>query len=256
MVRGVFRSSERQARIFAFVLLFLLSPASAQMISWKNLHIISSDGTYLGNCNPDKFDSKSIFNEYGDHGSKYSSKSILNKYGDYGDSYSDRSAFSRHANDPPWLVYEGAQVCQLTVNKSIQDGVTPAELLSMVASYPNGYFPRGRVYSSSADSSPQTSASRASSAESRIVNLGIRASKTRLTEADLRGFSAKHLTLARNTIYARYGRSFTDPDLRAFFSRQSWYRVNPNYRDSLLSNLEETNAKFIMNFQKRRGLEW
>ena len=45
-----------------------------------------------------------------------------------------------------------------------------------------------------------------------------------MTEADLEGRSADELRLMRNTIFARAGRTFDDPVLRDYFSRQPWYR--------------------------------
>ena len=45
-----------------------------------------------------------------------------------------------------------------------------------------------------------------------------------VTEADSHGRSADELRLMRNTIFARAGRTFDDPALRDYFSRQPWYR--------------------------------
>ncbi len=42
---------------------------------------------YLGKINASKYDSESIWNEYGKYGSRYNSKSIWNEYGTYGSKY-------------------------------------------------------------------------------------------------------------------------------------------------------------------------
>ncbi len=92
--------------------------------------------------------------------------------------------------------------------------------------------------------------------QTRISALALQADKARLTDRDLVGFSARHLTLARNAIYAIHGRTFSDPELSAYFMRQSWYNPDPYFHDGLLSELERTNAQFIQNYQRRNGLEW
>ena len=73
---------------------------------------------------------------------------------------------------------------------------------------------------------------------------------------DLAGMNGKELTLARNQIYARHGRAFQDAEVRAYFKSKPWYKVKSGYRDSQLSHVERTNASFILNYQKNRGLWW
>lgn len=46
-----------------------------------------------------------------------------------------------------------------------------------------------------------------------------------LTEADLTRLTARELRLARNEIYARHGRAFDAPDLKAYFTDQNWYHA-------------------------------
>jgi hypothetical protein len=71
-----------------------------------------------------------------------------------------------------------------------------------------------------------------------------------LTANDLRGKSNQQLDVMRNTIYARYGREFKRSDLRNYFSHQSWYHYNPNFKESLLTPVERRNAAFILQYQK------
>ncbi|MBT9582195.1 YARHG domain-containing protein [bacterium] len=77
-----------------------------------------------------------------------------------------------------------------------------------------------------------------------------------LTDADLKGRSARHLTLMRNEIYARFGRPFHDPQVRAYFQAQPWYREFPGYRDQLVSRACEKNARIISAYQTRHKLNW
>lgn len=99
---------------------------------WK---LYSNDGkTYLGELTPsDEYGKDSIWNEYGNYGSKYSSTSIWNKYGDYGSKYSDTSAFYKYANNPPVIVdRNGKFIGYLTANKYKTDGFTIYELMAFL----------------------------------------------------------------------------------------------------------------------------
>lgn len=74
--------------------------------------------TFLGCISCSEYDSDSILNEYGPHGSRYSSESIHNHYSEYGSPYSSYSACSRYASDPPVIVDgEGGFYGRLTLNK-------------------------------------------------------------------------------------------------------------------------------------------
>lgn len=59
---------------------------------------------YLGKLNASKYDSESIWNQYGKYGSRYNSKSIWNQYGSYGNKYNTCSPFNDYASYPPILV--------------------------------------------------------------------------------------------------------------------------------------------------------
>lgn len=61
---------------------------------------------FLGKLNASKYDSKSIWNEYGTYGSEYNANSIWNEYGTYGSAYSSYSPFNSYASYPPVIVDE------------------------------------------------------------------------------------------------------------------------------------------------------
>jgi hypothetical protein len=86
-----------------FILLLLLLSLSAFAISFSELRIIAADGTFLGTLNENRYDTNSIYNEYGTYGSPYSIQSIFNQYGSYGSDYSNLSPFNNYANNPPGL---------------------------------------------------------------------------------------------------------------------------------------------------------
>ncbi len=74
--------------------------------------------TYLGCLNCSRFDTDSVFNKYGEHGSRYSTPSIFNKYGEFGSRYSDTSVCNPYATDPPVIVdHNGQFYGRLTVNR-------------------------------------------------------------------------------------------------------------------------------------------
>jgi predicted nucleic acid-binding Zn ribbon protein len=75
-----------------------------------------------------------------------------------------------------------------------------------------------------------------------------------LTEADLYGFSARELTIARNEIYARHGYIFQSRELREYFNEQSWYTEDPTYTEARLSALDIRNAVFIRDYQNDNGM--
>ena len=59
---------------------------------------------FLGCLNCSKYDTGSVWNKYGDFGSRYSDKSIWNRYGTYGSKYSDECPWNRYGQTPPVIV--------------------------------------------------------------------------------------------------------------------------------------------------------
>ena len=75
---------------------------------------------YLGKLNASKYDSESIWNQYGTYGSKYNSKSIWNKYSTYGNAYNSYSPFNKYSTTPPALRdRNGKFYGYFTCNKSL-----------------------------------------------------------------------------------------------------------------------------------------
>lgn len=73
-----------------------------------------------------------------------------------------------------------------------------------------------------------------------------------LEESDLEGLSKDMLSKARNEIYARHGRLFSNPDLQSYFNSKSWYSgtINPNdFDQSCLNEYEKYNANFILQYE-------
>ncbi|MNT81225.1 hypothetical protein D3C72_2207950 [compost metagenome] len=75
-----------------------------------------------------KYDSKSIFNDYGDHGSKYASDSIWNEYGNYGGKFGGYSPFNKFSSTPPMIVKNNSVIGYLSSNSAIGNSINPSVL--------------------------------------------------------------------------------------------------------------------------------
>lgn len=100
------------------VILFFMALICAYMAQGQTLHIYGGEEMeYLGCLNCDKYDSNSIWNQYGTYGNKYAYNCIWNAYGTYGNEYSDYSPFNQYASKPPVVVdKEGNFYGYLTIN--------------------------------------------------------------------------------------------------------------------------------------------
>lgn len=75
-----------------------------------------------------------------------------------------------------------------------------------------------------------------------------------LTDADLRYLSKSELRIARNEIYARYGRRFSSKDLQSYFNKKSWYYgyIAPNnFNDDWLTKIENANVSLIKKYEAK-----
>lgn len=70
-----------------------------------------------------------------------------------------------------------------------------------------------------------------------------------LVPGDLRKFSKEELRIARNEIFARRGRYFEAPDLKARFERFSWY--SPTTWNPKLNAIEQANVALMDQVEKR-----
>lgn len=71
-----------------------------------------------------------------------------------------------------------------------------------------------------------------------------------VTTTDLENLTPWELKVARNEIYARHGRPFVHQDLTCYFAQQAWYQLDQDYQKGSLSELETSNAVFILNYEK------
>ena len=66
-----------------------------------------------------------------------------------------------------------------------------------------------------------------------------------ISSSMLEGLFIEDLRVLRNEIYARRGRVFKDKKLQKYFSEQSWYKPNPEFKDEMLSENEYKNLAVI-----------
>lgn len=64
------------------------------------------------------------------------------------------------------------------------------------------------------------------------------------------------LRIKRNTVFARYGRSFRSADLKAYFGAQPWYKPNPAYSGSLVKPSEKSCVDRILVWEKGARPTW
>lgn len=78
-------------------------------------------------------------------------------------------------------------------------------------------------------------------------------SQRMISVSELVNKSAWELSLIRNEIYARHGRPFQTKEIREYFESQSWYRADPNFSNSRLSEIEQRNVETILSYEKQMG---
>lgn len=82
------------------------------------------------------------------------------------------------------------------------------------------------------------------------------------SESELNSFSDWELYLARNEIFARHGRMFSNEDLKNYFEAKSWYepRYTPEEFDSLgdgaINEYEKANSQTILSIEQARNSQY
>jgi hypothetical protein len=78
----------------------------------------------------------------------------------------------------------------------------------------------------------------------------LNASKTVLTEEDLKNLKKLELEIIRNTIFARHGYAFKKKNYRQFFDFVDWYMPVSNNVTSALTAVEKENIKLLERFEQ------
>lgn len=87
--------------------------------------LVAQDGIFLGRVVSNKFDSLSLRNQFGPHGSRYAATSIFNPYSPYGSEYSALSTTNSYSQTPPRFVKGGKTLAFLTKNTFLSPQVDP-----------------------------------------------------------------------------------------------------------------------------------
>lgn len=79
-----------------------------------------------------------------------------------------------------------------------------------------------------------------------------------ITYDDLAPLSRNEIMLMRNELYARYGCSFQNEEIRNYFMEKSWYTPDPdrlavNFNVELFTEIERANLETILGYEKAVG---
>ena len=74
---------------------------------------------------------------------------------------------------------------------------------------------------------------------------------SKLIDADIKDLDKGQLRLMRNAVYARHGRTFKSVDLQSLWECYTWYKKNPNYNDSLLTDIDKYNIELIQKYEAK-----
>jgi hypothetical protein len=75
-----------------------------------------------------------------------------------------------------------------------------------------------------------------------------------LDERQLDGLFPEVARRLRNEIFARHGRTFSDPLLQSYFASQQWYQPNPRFDLGMLTPIERANVETIQRYEARARL--
>ncbi len=75
------------------------------------------------------------------------------------------------------------------------------------------------------------------------------ASERYLASRDVVNLNKFQLKIMRNEIFARHGYIFKTPDMKSYFSQQSWYHGQYNDVNSMLSAIEKQNIELIRKYE-------
>jgi len=104
------------------IIFFMLILSNYNMILSQNFYLYGGKNhdVYLGCITCNKHNSESIWNKFGNYGSKYSDYSIWNKYGTYGSKFNVYSPWNKYSNEAPAILdNEGNFYGYFSTNKYI-----------------------------------------------------------------------------------------------------------------------------------------
>ena len=70
-------------------------------------------------------------------------------------------------------------------------------------------------------------------------------SKTSIKQVQTQKLAMEDLKLLRGIIFGRHGRVFKDNDIKSYLEEQTWYKPNPEFKNSMLNDVERRNLDMI-----------
>src|ERR1044072_7505538 len=70
-------------------------------------------------------------------------------------------------------------------------------------------------------------------------------SKTSLKQVQVQKLAMEDLKLLRGIVFGRHGRVFKDGEIKSYLEEQSWYKPNPDFKNSMLNDMERRNLDLI-----------
>jgi YARHG domain len=70
-------------------------------------------------------------------------------------------------------------------------------------------------------------------------------SKSSLKQSQVQKLTLEDLKLLRGIVFGRHGRVFKDNDIKTYLEEQPWYKPNPDFRNSMLNDIERRNLDLI-----------
>lgn len=69
--------------------------------------------------------------------------------------------------------------------------------------------------------------------------------------SEFSSMSKADLRLARNTVYAKYGRIFNSKDLKEHFGKQDWYHENPSFKESDMKQQDKDIVNLVQRWEEK-----
>ena len=85
-------------------------------------------------------------------------------------------------------------------------------------------------------------------------NLGQKVPAPMINIGEFSEMSKADLRLARNTVFAKYGRIFKSKDLKEHFAKQDWYNENPSFKQSDMSDQDVDLVKLIQRWEEKTSI--
>ncbi len=66
-----------------------------------------------------------------------------------------------------------------------------------------------------------------------------------IKQAQIQNLTLEGLKLMRGIVFGRHGRVFKDAEIKTYVEAQSWYKANPDFKNSMLNDIERRNLDLI-----------